>query len=123
MMTKAEALYAFFNQVMQSYPSAAVPDSVDYPYLTYDLATGSFGDVDTNITVNIWDYTDSEAEINALARKVGEAIPRGGVMVRCEGGAMWLKRGTPWMQAVVNEDNRTVKRRYLNVSAEFITND
>ncbi len=122
MTTKAKAINDFFNSVMRSYPQSAVPDDAKTPYLTYAWNEGSFGDENQAITVNIYARTDSEAEINAMARKLSDAIGRGGHVISCDDGAIWLKRGSPWCQAAPYDD-LSIKRRYINVSAEFLTID
>lgn len=122
MTTKAKAINDFFNSVMRSYPQSAVPDDAKAPYLTYAWNEGSFGDENQAITVNIYARTDSEAEINAMARKLSDAIGRGGHVISCDDGAIWLKRGSPWCQAAPYDD-LSIKRRYINVSAEFLTID
>lgn len=122
MTTKAKAINDFFNGVMCSYPQSAVPDDAKTPYLTYAWNEGSFGDENQAITVNIYARTDSEAEINAMARKLSDAIGRGGRVISCDDGAIWLKRGSPWCQAAPYDD-LSIKRRYINVSAEFLTID
>ena len=93
------------------------------PYMTYTFSEASFGDEPQALTVNTYERTDSEASINALARKLSDAIGRGGCVITCDDGAIWLKRGAPWSQAVVDEDDRSIKRRYINVTAEFLTTD
>lgn len=122
MTTKAKAINDFFNSVMRSYPQSAVPDDAKTPYLTYAWNEGAFGDENQAITVNIYARTDSEAEINAMARKLSDAIGRGGHVISCDDGAIWLKRGSPWCQAAPYDD-LSIKRRYINVSAEFLTID
>lgn len=122
MTTKAKAINGFFNGVMRSYPQSAVPDDAKTPYMTYAWNEGSFGDENQAITVNIYARTDSEAEINAMARKLSDAIGRGGHVISCDDGAIWLKRGSPWCQAAPYDD-LSIKRRYINVSAEFLTID
>lgn len=122
MTTKAKAINDFFNSVMRSYPQSTVPDDAKTPYLTYAWNEGSFGDENQAITVNIYARTDSEAEINAMARKLSDAIGRGGHVISCDDGAIWLKRGSPWCQAAPYDD-LSIKRRYINVSAEFLTID
>lgn len=121
--TKAKAIHDFFNGVLTAYPSTAVPDDATMPYMTYTFSEASFGDEPQALTVNIYERTDSEASINARARKLSDAIGRGGCVITCDDGAIWLKRGAPWSQAVVDEDDRSVKRRYINVTAEFLTTD
>lgn len=122
-MTKAAALQAFFSKFLTAYPDSSVPQEAEYPWLTYTLVTDSFGGGDVSITVNLWYYTTSEATPNAKAEEISKAIGRGGVLLPCDGGAIWLKRGSPWCQALKTESDTLVKRRYLNVTAEFLTED
>lgn len=121
-VTKAKAIHDFFNSVMTSYPASAVPDDAAMPYLTYTWSDASFGDSEQSMTVNIYARTESEAEVNALARRLSDAIGRGGRMLCCDDGAIWLKRGAPWCQAAPYDD-RSIKRRYINVTADFLTID
>lgn len=122
-MTKGEALHNFFSKVMTAYPATSVPDDVVFPYLTYELKSGAFGDGDINITVNMWFYTDSEATPNAWVDALSVLIGRGGTIIPCDGGGIWLKRGNPFSQSLADDVSPSVKRRYINVDAEFLTND
>ena len=123
MATKAQALYKFFSGFgIPAYAATAVPSDVSYPFLTYELALGSWGDGDTNMTVNLWYRTEGEAAPNAKAEEISAALGIGGRMVACEGGGIWLKRGTPFCQAIdASAKDELVKRRYINIDAEFLT--
>lgn len=123
-MTKAETLQIFFSSFgLTAYTATSVPDDVIFPYLTYDLITGAWGDEQAAITVNLWFYTESEAVPNAKAEEMSRAIGNGGVILPCDGGAIWIRRGAPWCQSLTDETNHTIKRRYINVTAEFLTPD
>lgn len=105
---------------MPAYAATSVPDDATYPYLTYSLTTGYWMGGDTNVTVNVWDRTTSEAVMNAYVREIGKTIGVGGVTVRCDGGMLFVKRGSPWAQPVQVADDPTVKQRYMNVDVDFI---
>ena len=120
-MTKEAALQAFFERFLPSYAAASVPDDVAFPYLTYDLITSAWEEGEVGLTVNLWYYTASEATPNAMARTLSEAIGPGGVLLPCEDGAVWLKRGSPWCQSLYDNADPRIKRRYINVTAEFLT--
>lgn len=120
-MTKEAALQAFFEQFLPSYAASAVPNDVEFPYLTYELVTGAWEEGEVGITVNLWYYTTSEAAPNAKAREMSAAIGMGGVQVLCDGGAIWLKRGSPWCQSLYDSTDTNIKRRYINVTAEYLT--
>lgn len=121
-MTKGAALHEFFSSFgMDAYAASAVPDDVIFPYLTYELITSAWEGGEVGLTVNLWFYTESEAIPNAKAQELSEAIGFGGVTIPCDGGFIWLKRGSPWCQSLSDEANPTIKRRYINVTAEYNT--
>lgn len=131
-MTKAAALYQFFNSVIPgvtayvstSVPSKANGDNKDaaFPYLTYDPVFSAFGAGEVSISVNLWFHGDSEAPANAAVQTLSDALGQGGTQISCDGGSIWLKRGTPFAQAIQEED-QNLKRRYVNIDAEFFTAD
>lgn len=127
-MTPEAAIYEFLNGFgIPAYPSSSVPERNDpewqgFPYITYDLVLGSWMQPEANVPVNVWYRGDSEAAPNAKVREMSEAIGLGGVTVPCDGGMLWIKRGTPWAQAVTVEgEDEKVKRRYVNINIEFLT--
>ena len=121
-MTKGEALQQFFSSFgLTTYAATSVPSDTVFPYLTYDLVTGNWGDTEVGITVNLWYHTDSEAIPNAKADEIADAIGIGGKVLLCDGGGIWIKRGSPWCQSLADETDKSIKRRYINISAEFLT--
>lgn len=121
-MTKEAALKAFFESFgIPAYPSSAVPDDVIFPYLTYDMVTDAWESGPVGITVNLWYYTTQESPPNAKARELSQRIGIGGAIIKCDEGYIWLKRGSPWCQSLQDEADKNIKRRYLNISAEFLT--
>lgn len=121
-MTKEAALKQFFSGFgITAYPSTAVPNDVQFPYLTYEVITSAFGEEPVGLTVNLWYFTTQEGPPNAKARELSEAIGRGGVRLKCDEGYIWLKRGSPWCQSLSDETSPNIKRRYINVTAEYQT--
>lgn len=121
-MTKEAALKQFFSGFdIAAYPSTAVPNDVVFPYLTYEVITSAFEDGEVGLTINLWYYTTQEGPPNAKARELSEAIGRGGVRLKCDDGYIWLKRGSPWCQNISDDTSPTIKRRYINISAEYQT--
>lgn len=122
-MTKDKALYAWFSQFMTAYPETSVPEDAEFPWLTYELVTGALDSGEIGITVNLWYYSEQEAEPNAKAQEIADAIGMGGVIIPCDGGAIWIKRGTPWCQNIRDDSDGNIKRRYLNITLEYLTED
>ncbi len=121
-MTKAAALFQFFSGFgMPAYAATAVPEDAVFPYLTYELITSAWEGGETGLTVNLWFYTESEAVPNAKAEELSAAIGLGGKTLPCDGGYVWLKRGSPWCQSLSDETDAGIKRRYINVTAEYLT--
>lgn len=121
-MTPEAAIYQFMSGFgIPAYAATSTPSDAEFPYLTYDLVTGCWGDMEANMPVNIWYRTDSEALPNAKVRELKEAIGLGGVTVPCDGGMLWIKTGQPWAQAVQVEGDDKIKRRYVNINIEYLT--
>ena len=122
-MTKAAAIYQFWNSFgLTAYEENSVPDDADFPYITYQLVTDSFGR-EIPLTASIWYRSESWTAINAKTEEISHTISRGGKIIPFDGGAIWLKRGQPFAQNMGDESDDLIKRKYLNVTAEFITAD
>ena len=123
-MTKAEAIYRFFSGfVAHSYPADNVPNDVIFPYLTFEPVYGSVLDGDISMTADLFYYTKGEADINAKAQELSDKIGMGGVMLSCDNGAIWIKRGNPFCKTIRDDSDPLIKRRQFNISIEFITQD
>lgn len=121
-MTKDIALHRFFSSFgIAAYVSTNVPDDAIFPRLTYEFVTSAFGEGEVAITVNLWYHTESEVVPNAKAQEISDRIGTGGITVPCDGGSIWLKRGSPFCQSVSDNTDKDIKRRYINISAEYIT--
>lgn len=121
-MTKEAALYKFFNGFgLPGYPANSVPDDAVFPWLTYEVVTGSMEDGENALTVNLWYYGESEAIPNAKAKEISEFIGYSGKIYSVDGGFLWIKRGSPWCQNLADETDADIKRRYLNITAEYLT--
>ena len=121
-MTPEAAVYTFLSSFgIPAYAASSVPDQATFPYLTYDLVLGEWGQPEVNMPVNVWYRTDSEAIPNAKVREISQAIGMGGVTLPWDGGMLWLKKGSPWAQAMTVEgEDEKVKRRYININIEFL---
>lgn len=124
-MTPEAAIYQFLASFgIPAYAAASVPDQAAFPYISYELVIGEWLAGDANMAVNVWYRTESEAQPNAKVREIGAAIGHSGVTLQCDGGLLWLKKGSPWAQSVVIDgEDEKVKRRLLNISIETMTFD
>ena len=122
-MTKAAAIYQFWNSFgLTAYEENTVTDDAVFPYITYQLVTDSF-DREVPVTASLWYRSESWTAINAKTEEISQKISRGGKIISCDGGAIWLKRGQPFAQNMGDESDDLIKRKYLNITAEFMTAD
>lgn len=122
-MTKAAAIYQFWNSFgLAAYDENTVPDDAAFPYITYQLVTDNF-DREIPLTASLWYRSESWTAINAKTEEISQKISRGGKIISCDGGSIWLKRGQPFAQNMGDESDDLIKRKYLNITAEFMTAD
>ena len=120
-MTKAAAIYQFWNSFgLTAYEENTVPDDATFPYITYQLVTDSF-DREVASTASLWYRGESWTDINAKTEEISQKISRGGKIISCDGGAIWLKRGQPFAQSMGDDSDDQIKRKYINLVAEFMT--
>ena len=126
-MTKASALYNFFSSFgIDAYEETLVPtgeEAPKFPYLTYQLITDSF-DNEVLIPVSLWYRSEASLlALNSKTEEISQRIGRGGVFLGCDGGKIWIKRGSPFAQTMSDPEDTTIKRKYINITAEFLTAD
>ena len=130
-MTKAAAIHAFWNGFgLKAFEENYVKDADEdgnpiepkMPYITYQLVMDSF-DREVAATASIWYRSTGWTAINAKTEEISQKISRGGKIIACDGGAIWIKRGQPFAQSMGDESDDLIKRKYLNITAEFMTAD
>ena len=122
-MTKAAAIYQFWNSFgLTAYEENTVPTDAAFPYITYQLVTDSFYR-EIPLTASLWYRSESWTTINAKTEEISQKISRGGKIISCDGGTIWLKRGQPFAQNMGDESDNLIKRKYLNITAEYLTAD
>lgn len=126
-MTKASALYNFFSSFgIEAYDETLVPtgdEAPKFPYLTYQLITDSF-DNEAIIPVSLWYRSEASLlALNTKTEEISQRIGRGGVFLDCDGGKIWIKRGSPFAQTMSDPEDNTIRRKYINITAEFLTAD
>ena len=121
-MTKDVALQTFFEKFgLTAYPSSSVPEDTVFPWLTYEPVFSGWGSEPVGITVNLWYRTESERTPNAKAFEIEKFIGEGGETIKCDEGIIWIKKGSPFCQPLRDETDDMIKRRYIQLTAEFLT--
>jgi hypothetical protein len=120
-MTKAAAIYQFWSSFgLTAYEENTVPEDAAFPYVTYQLVTDSF-DRDVSATASLWYRGESWTAINAKTEEISAHIGLGGKIITCDGGRIWIKRGQPFAQNMGDESDDLIKRKYLNLTVEYLT--
>ena len=120
-MTKAAAIYQFWNSFdLVAYEENTVPTDAAFPYVTYQLVTDVFNR-DVSATASLWYRGESWMAINAKTEEIAQRIGLGGVIIKCDGGRIWIKMGQPFAQNMGDESDDLIKRKYINVAYEFMT--
>ena len=124
-MTPEAAVQKWLGEFgVPAYAATATPSDAPFPRITYDLVVGEWLGGEVNMPVNVWYRTDSEQEPNAKVREIANSLGLSGLTIPCDGGMLWLKKGSPWAQAVrVEGEDDKVKRRYVNINVEYLVLD
>ena len=94
-MTKGQALQEWFSQFLTAYSTSSVPDDAVFPWLTYELITGAWDSGEIGLTVNLWYYTEKEAEPNAKAQEISDTINLNNIFIPYNNNTIWIKHKTP----------------------------
>jgi hypothetical protein len=125
-MDKEQALHKFWSGFgLTAYDENTVPDDAlttnGGKYLTYNVATAAL-DEPTPLYANLWYKSSSWAEITAKANEIAGKISLVGSFTDYDDGTLWITRGRPFSQRMPDDDD-TIRRIYVNVTAEFISAD
>lgn len=119
-MDKMQALHSFWSSFgIPAYDMYTVPDEAKMPYITYEAADDSFGNK-MDLMANLWYKSNSWAGINSKANVISDRISRGGINIPFDGGAIWIRKSTPWAQRIDEPEDSTVRRLILSITVEFL---
>lgn len=125
-MTKAAAIQSFWESFgLSAFEENSVPTGKDapaFPYITYEFVTDAL-ESDVAMTASLWYRDSSWVQINAKTDEISAGIGRGGKIIPCGGGAIWIRRGSPFAQSMGDDTDDMIKRKYINITAEFLTAD
>jgi len=125
MITKSMAINSFWSAFgLPAYDMYSVPTGENapaFPYITYDLREDSF-DHPVSMTASLWYRSTSWTAAEAKAKEISEAIGSTGTYVMFDHGAVIIQRGSPFAQRMSDPDD-TVRRIYINITAEYISVD
>lgn len=117
-MNKAQAIHSFWSGFgIPAYDETTVPDDAQMPYITYNVVTGALDDA-LLMSGSIWYRDTSWATVTAKADEIADALY---TTIPIDGGGVYLTQGTPFAQRMSDPADDSIRRIYINLSAEFIT--
>lgn len=123
-MTKNSALYSFFASFgLPAYEENSVYDlegAPAFPYITFQSMTDTLGNT-LSINASLWYRSTSWADCNVKAEEISAAIGYGGKLLSYDGGAIWIKRSTPFAQNMGDDADDLIKRKLLTINIEYLS--
>lgn len=126
-MDKAQFYHQFWSSfTWPAYDESSVPSEENggikvalLPYITYMVIEDEF-EHPIYPSASLWDYGTSWAAISQKEKEIYDYIGYGGKIFRIDGGLVWIQRGHPFAQRVMDEDDM-IRRIIINVDIEFLT--
>ena len=120
-MDKQQTIHSFWSSFgIAAYDENSVPDDAPMPYITYNVSTGSIGDI-TIMSASVWYRANSWTYLDNMADRISKAIGYGGKTIPLDKGMVWIRRSSPFAQRL--SDDGEIKRMLLQISVEYITQD
>lgn len=121
---KEQALHRFWSSFgWTARDENTVPDNAMQlyggHYITYAVSTAALGEP-VPISASLWCKDTSWTAITQKANEMAESIGWGGKLIRFDGGYLWIVRGVPFSQRMADDDD-TIRRIYINCTAEFLS--
>lgn len=132
-MNKQQAYNAFWSSYgVFAFEENSVPDDTvidelikagvapaKYPYITYQVITD---DLDHPIypTASIYDRNTSWERADTLANLISARIRQMGT-IKLDNGRLFITKGNPYSQHMLEEGDKAIRRVVLNLAVEFFT--
>lgn len=119
-MNKAQAINSFWNNFeWKAYDVLSIPEDAPTNRITYESVSDDFGN-SVSTLVSIWDRSSSWESVTLKEMEIANRIGRGGVLVGFDGGAVWIKKGTPWAQRMDDPNDAYERRIVLSIELEYL---
>ena len=127
-MNRIQTLHKFWSGFgLAAFDENSVPDgamdanSPNYLgcYITYDV-TDSGWDEEVPLMASLWYLSESWQEITEKAMEIGDYITRGGIIIDCDEGAIWIKKAPTFAQRMSSEGYRNIRRILLSIEVEYV---
>ena len=130
-MDKDIVLHNFWSGFgVPAYDENSVPDDKEiaqingsaFPRITYDIVEGDTFD-SVAMSGSVWDRSSSWNGVYEIFNQINDTLSNGGVILPCNGGGLWIKKASPWVQRMGDSSDDAIRRLFMNITVEFITNN
>ena len=106
-----KGLKKFFSQFGTAYIETSVPESAEFPYITYKCGSEDWKNK-ALISCSIYSKSSSYVELSEIAEKILDSA-RDGAIINIDGGYLCIYLGEPEFQIVPNTDYN-IRQGYIN---------
>ena len=106
-----KGLNQFFSQFGTAYIETSVPESAEFPYITYKCGSEDWSNK-ALISCSIYSKSSSYLELSEIAEKILDSA-RNGAIINVDGGYLCIYLGEPEFQIVPNTDYN-IRQGYIN---------
>ena len=106
-----KGLNQFFSQFGTAYIETSVPESAEFPYITYKCGSEDWNNK-ALISCSIYSKSSSYVELSEIAEKILDSV-RDGAIISVDGGYLCIYLGEPEFQIVPNTDYN-IRQGYIN---------
>lgn len=122
MADKWQAIDEFWNSFgLTAYDELSVPDDAVMPYITYSAAVSNFENP-VPLSASLWYRSTSWESVSNKSDQISVAID-GYAIRKIDNGYMFIIKGDPFAQRMSDPSDDAIKRVYINIMAEFFTNN
>lgn len=126
-MIKAKdvAIYEFWASFgIPAYEQNSVPkgdNAQGFPFLTYSVTIDSEWE-QVALDASLWYRGTSWADCETMLENISRAFnDKRRCILECDGGAIVLRKGTPFANNMSDPEDNLIKRKVLNVEAMYVT--
>lgn len=120
-MTKEQALYTFWSSFgLPAYDENTVPDNAKLPYITYNVVDDKL-DRPVLLQGSLWYRGTKWTDVTAKKNEIAQFL-EGFVTYKLDNGWVWVVQGSPFAQRMSDPNDDQIRRMYINIQAEYLTN-
>lgn len=124
-MSKLQAINSFLSSFgLPAYEENSIYSTnaaKPLPYITYGVSLDNYRGGERPLPISAWFVSASLEPLEIIQAKIAERVGISGIVIPCDGGYIWIKRGTPFAQFMDDPSDKMIKRVLINLKVEYET--